>query len=486
MAPTLLQCMTGLILVWTVSKILKAYKTNRELAHIPCVGHSGFLSSWISAVNFIKNGQDLYQEGYEKYPGRVFRVPLLDKWMLVVSGEDLINDVRTAPDDKLSILESGAEIWTNPYHVDVVRNQVTRLIGAKYSDSRDEISSALNDLVPSQEEWLKVPVYDMVLQLVTRSSNRFFVGLPLCRDPEYTTLSIDITKEVFITGMTISIFPAIFRPIAARALGKVESLINQGIRLLGPTIAHRLEMEKEYGVDWPDKPSDGISWLLDFQGQDRSVRNILIRLLGIDVAAIHTTSMALTWALYELAAHPEVAEPLRQEIQAITESEGWSKVAMVQMRKLDSFVKESSRIYSSSANIMRKTCQKYTFSDGTTVPAGYFVRVINRAICFDEKYYPNPEEFQPFRFSDLRQQAGESIKHQTSTPGVDHLLFGIGRHACPGRFFALNSTKLALAEILLNYDMRFDQDGYIPPAQWFNANIMPDAKAGILFRKRAT
>ncbi|KAJ7591499.1 cytochrome P450 [Mycena floridula] len=445
MALTLLQCVTGLIL------ILKAYKTNRELAHIPCVGHSGFFSSWISAVNFIKNGQDFYQEGYEK-ARRVFRVPLLDKWMLVVSGEQLINDVRTAPDDKLSIMETGAEIL--------------------------QLDHTL--------EWLKVPVYDMILQLVTRSSNRFFVGLPLCRDPEYTTLSIDITKEVFITGVKLSVFPAILRPIAARALGQVESLINQGMRLLGPTITHRLKMEKEYGVDWPDKPSDGISWLLDFQGQDRSVRSVLIRLLAIDVAAIHTTSMALTWALYELAAHPEVAEPLRQEIQTVTESEGWSKVAMVQMRKLDSFLKESSRIYSSSANIMRMTTQKFTFSDGTTVPAGYFVHVINRAMCFDKRCYPNPEEFQPFRFSDLRQQEGESIKHQMSTPGIDHLLFGIGRHACPGRFFALNSTKLALAEILLNYDVRFDQDGYIPQAQWLNGSIMVDAKVEILFRKRAT
>jgi cytochrome P450 len=33
--------------------------------------------------------------------------------------------------------------------------------------------------------------------------------------------------------------------------------------------------------------------------------------------------------------------------------------------------------------------------------------------------------------------------------------FGFGRHACPGRFFALHQAKLMLAYALMNYDVEF-------------------------------
>ena len=51
-------------------------------------------------------------------------------------------------------------------------------------------------------------------------------------------------------------------------------------------------------------------------------------------------------ALYELAAHPEYATPLREEIEAVTEKGGWTKASVMQLRKLDSFIKESIRIHS--------------------------------------------------------------------------------------------------------------------------------------------
>jgi hypothetical protein len=46
-----------------------------------------------------------------------------------------------------------------------------------------------------------------------------------------------------------------------------------------------------------------------------------------------------------------------------------------------------------------------------------------------QKQYPNATEFDPFRFSRMREQAGEGIKHQMVTPSTDFLLFGLGRHA---------------------------------------------------------
>jgi len=48
--------------------------------------------------------------------------------------------------------------------------------------------------------------------------------------------------------------------------------------------------------------------------------------------------------LYDLAAYPEYAELLREEVAQVVESDGWTKVAVEKMEKADSFIKESMRL----------------------------------------------------------------------------------------------------------------------------------------------
>lgn len=49
-------------------------------------------------------------------------------------------------------------------------------------------------------------------------------------------------------------------------------------------------------------------------------------------------------ALYDLAARQEYMQPLREEIEEVISTHGWTKDGMGRMRKLDSFFKESSRL----------------------------------------------------------------------------------------------------------------------------------------------
>ena len=50
------------------------------------------------------------QEGYDKYKGRMFKVANLYYWLIVVSGPDLIEEVRQAPEDALSFSEHINEV----------------------------------------------------------------------------------------------------------------------------------------------------------------------------------------------------------------------------------------------------------------------------------------------------------------------------------------------------------------------------------------
>ena len=49
-------------------------------------------------------------------------------------------------------------------------------------------------------------------------------------------------------------------------------------------------------------------------------------------------------ALLDLAARPEYLQPLREEVEQVTDEFGWTKEAFNAMPKLDSFLKESSRL----------------------------------------------------------------------------------------------------------------------------------------------
>ena len=52
---------------------------------------------------------------------------------------------------------------------------------------------------------------------------------------------------------------------------------------------------------------------------------------------------SMTHVLYDLAARPEYLQPLREEIEAVIATDGWTKAGMGKMWKLDSFLRESQR-----------------------------------------------------------------------------------------------------------------------------------------------
>ncbi|GAV99331.1 cytochrome p450 [Lentinula edodes] len=416
-------------LAWAFWILLPKYVRWRSrvamLNAIPTVGPTGFLSGFVGTYRFFTNAKDILQEGYEKAsPGRM-----------------MVEDLMKATDDQLSMIEAAAEtlqveytlskeVVLHPYHVAIVRTPMTRNIATRFAEVRDETVSAFADLIPAKDDWVKVPAYKTSFQIVGRTANRFFVGLPLCRDSDWLDLNTNFAVEVFISAMIINLFPSFLKPIAGHLLTRMPSSMKRATKHLAPIIEERLAREDEYGTkDWPSKPNDLISWLLDeAKAEQREVSDLITRILAIEVAAIHTT--AFCNALYQLAAHPELVVPLREEVEAIVEESGWTKEGVGKMRKLDSFLKETLR-FSGGGGIVnnRKVLTDFTFSDGTTVPAGTTIGVAAYMHHHDEAQYDNPYTFDAFRFYNMRNREGESIKHQTISPGPDYITFGNGRHA---------------------------------------------------------
>ena len=137
-------------------------------------------------------------------------------------------------------------------------------------------------------------------------------------------------------------------------------------------------------------------------------------------------------------------------------------------------------------SLARKVMSDVTLSDGTFLPKDSFVSANLYATHRDPANYSDPNEFRPFRYSEMRaQDPSEATKHQMVNTQADYLSFGHGRHACPGRFFAVNELKVMMAYLILNYDMKMEVDGVHPESFYWATTIIPNPTAKIMFKKRA-
>ncbi|KAF7367748.1 hypothetical protein MSAN_00838700 [Mycena sanguinolenta] len=492
-----------------------------QAANVPIVGSSGFLASCWDGFRFIHHAPELIQRGYDLYPEGIFRVAQLFRWEYVVCGPKLIKDIAGAPEHVLSSSEGcsgfipldfvslsrdlttyvpakftmGHEILENLYHLDVIRTSLARNLHSCFPEVRDEIICAFDEVLQLQgSEWKSHPILPTMMTIVARVSNRLFVGLPLCRNKAYLENNVAYTVDVFRSASIITLFPPFLRPIFAPLISNKNKNNSKAVDILGPLIEERLAKEAELGPDWPGRPNDFISWMLNVADEDqKAVLPLTLRILFINMGAVHATSMAFTQALFDLTTYSEYLLPMRDEVEHIVAEEGWSKAALNRMVKIDSFLRESQRVNTNrSLGMPRKVIAKggFRFSDGTVLPCGSYLTVAARPTHYDGSKYENAAKFDGFRFARERaehQASNDSqdvFKHQMISTAVDYLPFGTGKHACSGRFFAAMELKAMMAHLVLNYDVKPEVEGIRPADIVFGQNFFPNPAGRVRFKKR--
>ncbi|KAF8467572.1 cytochrome P450 [Russula ochroleuca] len=474
------------------------FRRDPMLDAIPTVGFSDPILSYLSAVQFNFDGVRMLKDGYEKTRPGLFKIANFRRWMVLVSGHELIEDARRAPDDVLSMTEPTNEFIQAEYtldflnkddkfHTDVIRSKLTQNIAVAFKEGREELITAMDDFIPGRgDEWVTVPIQETIERVICRTTNRIFVGVPLCRDYDYQTLNTAFGDNVFKAGMIINMFPKPLKSIVFRMISNLPSQIQQEIEFIRPIVQERFAKMEEYGEDWDDKPNDLLMWLMsEAKGVERSVEGLARRLLTINIAAISLTS-TFTQVLYRLLANPEYIEPLREEVDAVIKEEGWTKAGIDKMYKIDSLIRETQRVDGFTLlPFVRLALRPFTFSNGVTVPAGTAVSIPASAAHTDERTYPNADEFDGFRFAKLREAESDRMtsRHQAVSSSSEHLFFGLGRHTCPGRFFAVNGLKTIFAHILATYDVKFEEGKGVPREISIGRLRLP-GKANVMFRTR--
>uniref|UniRef100_A0A182LVJ4 Cytochrome P450 n=1 Tax=Anopheles culicifacies TaxID=139723 RepID=A0A182LVJ4_9DIPT len=247
------------------------------------------------------------------------------------------------------------------------------------------------------------------------------------------------------------------------------------IRIMQDAIRYR----KENNIN----RTDFLDHLLQLQ-ERKQITDIDIAGHGVSFFAdgFETSSIVLTYVLYDLAKHSDIQQELREDIRKAKEVGGGSMSyeQLVEMPLLEQILCETMRIHPLLA-VMSKRCtddttlvgpkdRKIFVKKGTTVVLPYY------SISLDPDHFTDPHKYDPSRFS--AENGGSKLYRER---GV-YFPFGDGPRMCLGMRFAFTQVKRAVVEIVERFTLSVNSKTIEPfemnPEQFM---LMPKVTVHTLF-----
>ncbi|KAF5300649.1 hypothetical protein FQA39_LY11110 [Lamprigera yunnana] len=165
-----------------------------------------------------------------------------------------------------------------------------------------------------------------------------------------------------------------------------------------------------------------------------------------------TTATLICFMSHELATNPNVQTKLQKEIDEVLERCGGKidYVSLLEMKYLDMVVSESLRKWPPGIALERKCIRDYIINrekEGKAplkITKGLSISIPVLAIHHDPKYFPNPDKFDPERFSD---------KNKHKILPFSYMPFGSGPRNCIASRFALMEIKILFFYLLSEFDL---------------------------------
>ncbi|MFF9099825.1 cytochrome P450 [Streptomyces rubrogriseus] len=196
------------------------------------------------------------------------------------------------------------------------------------------------------------------------------------------------------------------------------------------------------------KPDDLLTALLeakDDNGDPIGEQEIHDQVVAILTPGSETIASTIMWLLQALAAHPEHADRIRDEVEAVT---GGRPVAFEDVRKLrhtGNVIVETMRLRPAVWVLTRRAVAESELG-GYRIPAGADIIYSPYAIQRDPKSYDDNLEFDPDRW--LPERAANVPKYAMKP-------FSAGKRKCPSDHFSMAQLTLITAALATKY--RFEQ-----------------------------
>lgn len=188
-------------------------------------------------------------------------------------------------------------------------------------------------------------------------------------------------------------------------------------------------------------------FVLGDNGRKMSEPEIIDQLVFLLVAGHSTTAVALAGAVYLLAKHPEWQDRLREESKFLGTQ--FSYDDLNKLKSYEMLLNEAIRMYPPARGLRRFILRSFDFKDHL-IPGETMITISAYYTHFSPKYWTNPDNFDPERFSDERSE-------HTKVDGA-FIPFGGGPHKCLGTKFFMMDGKIILHQLLKRYRLSVPDD----------------------------
>uniref|UniRef100_A0A0E0LCR7 Cytochrome P450 n=1 Tax=Oryza punctata TaxID=4537 RepID=A0A0E0LCR7_ORYPU len=283
-----------------------------------------------------------------------------------------------------------------------------------------------------------------------------------------TSLKMDLSGSLSIVLGLVA--PALQEP-ARRLLNRVPATADWRIARTNERLRARVEAivarRERAGAEARRARRDFLSAVLNARDGSDKMRALLtpdyVGALTYEhlLAGSATTAFTLSSAVYLVAGHPDVEAKLLDEVDRFGPLDAVPTADDLEHKLpyLDQVIKEAMRFYTVSPLIARETSEQVEVG-GYTLPKGTWVWLAPGVLSRDAAQFGDPGEFRPERF----EAGGEEERRRHA---YAHVPFGLGPRACPGRRFALQEVKLAMAHLYRRFVFRRSPRMESPPELQF-------------------
>ncbi|KAL2842982.1 cytochrome P450 [Aspergillus pseudodeflectus] len=359
--------------------------------------------------------------------------------------------------------------------IESVRTQLAQSLGKLIQPLASDIGQAISDRWPSESGWEEIALGSVVERTIAQGTSSVY-----CLDTAWPEFVVKMEMALGMASAALSAWPVMLRRIVAKFLPECLELyrtMDAGRELMSRDMRRRTALQASTG----EAPLNFFEWFKEASHGEEY--DELILNLRIAFASMHGLCDHLVKILLRLSEDPQLVDNLRKEVIQVYKSHGWSKTALYHLKLMDSAFKEVQRVDPILFAVGRLAVDDVTLKDGLVIRKGQSIRISGHTM-WDEDKYPDAAHFDAYRFYKLRQAPGQENTAQFTSPTSDHLGFGYGGRACPGRFFAAAVLKISLCHVLMKYDIK-PADGETGPHVWeFAAAINANMAAKVLVRRR--
>jgi cytochrome P450 len=227
--------------------------------------------------------------------------------------------------------------------------------------------------------------------------------------------------------------------ILSGQIKKHIKLAHQSFDIIGEMVDFRKKDDGRY--------SDLLNMLLGARyedtGEGMSRQQLIEEALILFTAGHETSANALSWAVSLLAQHPNIAVRIDDEIQHVLGEREIVTADLNQLMYTRQVIEETMRLYPPAWVTDRVSLVDDSFGD-FDVPAGTLYILYLYGLHRSPKYWENPDQFQPDRFS---------VKKKDTFPKLAYKPFGAGPRLCIGNHFAMMEMQVILAEFYRRFQV---------------------------------